>query len=121
MFKYEQKKVLGRGGFGAALLAARRDTKELVVIKEVKLSGLSRKEQDDARKEAAFLQSLHHPNIVAYIESFVEAGKLYIVMEFADGAVATDWDAWPPPCGCKPATPPSLARRHRRRPISVAS
>ena len=85
MYKYTQVKTLGRGGFGSAILATRKDTRENVVIKEVRLSGLSRKEVEDARKEAAFLSTMHHPNIVGYIESFTEANKLFIVMEYCDG------------------------------------
>jgi len=85
MLKYSKIKVLGKGGFGEAVLATRKDTRETVVIKEVRLAGLSRKEIDDAKKEAAFLSSLRHPNIVGYVESFTEMNKLFIVMEYADG------------------------------------
>lgn len=31
------------------------------------------------------LQSLSHPNIVTYVESFNHAGSLHIVMEYCDG------------------------------------
>jgi len=37
------------------------------------------------QEEATLLQSLSHPNIVACYETFVEGGKLYIIMEYADG------------------------------------
>merc|ERR1719487_693655 len=39
----------------------------------------------EAQSEAKVLRSLKHPNIVGYYDTFVEATKLYIVMEFADG------------------------------------
>lgn len=84
MLKYKQEKLLGKGGFGSAFLASRKDGTR-VVIKEVRLQGMSRKEVDDAKKEASFLASVRHPNIVAFIESFTENGKLYLVMEYADG------------------------------------
>lgn len=84
MLKYKQEKLLGKGGFGSAFLASRKDGSR-VVIKEVRLQGMSRKEVDDAKKEASFLASVRHPNIVAFIESFTENGKLYLVMEYADG------------------------------------
>jgi NIMA (never in mitosis gene a)-related kinase len=53
----------------------------------VKLAGLPKKEADSAMREATLLKSLHHPNIISYVESFTDsvAGKLYIVMEYADG------------------------------------
>jgi len=31
------------------------------------------------------LAKMQHPNIVTYIESFEERGKLYICMDFCDG------------------------------------
>lgn len=86
MHKYTQLKVLGRGGFGSAILAQCKDgARERVVIKEVKLAGLTAQQVADARKEAGFLAALRHPNIVAFRETFTESGKLYIVMEYADG------------------------------------
>ena len=33
----------------------------------------------------AILRKLRHPNIIAYKDSFVEAGNLAIIMEFAQG------------------------------------
>lgn len=74
MFRYNQLKKLGEGGFGAAyLVSSKEDSKKLYVIKEVKL-GRDRKANEEAKKEAAFLRSLKHPNIVGYIESFMEGG-----------------------------------------------
>nr|KAG5709257.1 hypothetical protein BaRGS_018009 [Batillaria attramentaria] len=43
------------------------------------------KEREDSRKEVAVLAQLKHPNIVTYIESFEEAGTLYIVMNYCAG------------------------------------
>jgi len=86
MHRYRQVKVLGRGGFGAAYLCQPKDNpKAHVVIKEVALSGMGPKEREDALREAQFLKSLHHPNIIGYVDSWTEAGKLFIAMEFADG------------------------------------
>ena len=38
-----------------------------------------------ARQEVTVLAKMQHPNIVTYIESFEERGKLYICMDFCDG------------------------------------
>ncbi|KAL8576451.1 hypothetical protein ACOMHN_049018 [Nucella lapillus] len=46
---------------------------------------MSAKEREDARKEVSVLAQLKHPNIVCYIESFEEAGTLYIVMNYCSG------------------------------------
>ena len=85
MNKYTTLKVLGEGGYGKALLVERKKDHVKFVVKEVRMSNLKRKEKLDAKKEVDVLRALSHPYIVAYIESFEENGKLYIVMEYADG------------------------------------
>ena len=37
-------------------------------------------------REVRILSKLHHPNIVRYVESFADAGSVFIVMELAEGA-----------------------------------
>ena len=49
------------------------------------VSRLKPKERDEAKKEIKLLASFHHPNIVRYRDSFLEAGILNIVMDFAEG------------------------------------
>ena len=63
---FERIRELGKGSFGSAILVRRRSDQKQLVVKEVILSGLSKKEVDDARKEANFLAQLQHPNIVKY-------------------------------------------------------
>ena len=46
---------------------------------------MSRKELSDCLGEIRFLASLHHPNIVQYIDSFTENTNLCLVLEMADG------------------------------------
>lgn len=51
------------------------------------MSQMSKEEQDDAKKEAKFMQHLAHPNIIAFHETFFKRNKktLCIVMEYIDG------------------------------------
>lgn len=51
------------------------------------MKAMSKKDQVLAEKEASLLAQLHHPNIVAFLESFLchNGQMLCIVMEFADG------------------------------------
>jgi hypothetical protein len=87
-----QIKELGRGGFGAAILVApKTDPTKRYVVKEVSLSAMGTKERADAQKEVDFLRELSHPNIVGFVDSFVEEGgkTLCIVMEYADGGDLT--------------------------------
>ena len=83
--KYRRIKYLGKGSYGAAILAQLRATGQHFVIKEIVIGHLSAGEQAAARKEASVLHALSHSNITMYVESFVEQSKLFIVMEHADG------------------------------------
>lgn len=85
MDNYEKLSVIGKGSFGRALLCRNKLDKNLYVIKEIDISGLSKKEQAEATNEAMVLAKMKHPNIVTYKESFGENDNLYIVMDYADG------------------------------------
>jgi NIMA (never in mitosis gene a)-related kinase len=54
-------------------------------MKEIDLSRMPEAQRREASSEAKVLRSLGHPNIVYYVDTFMEETKLYIVMEFADG------------------------------------
>ena len=86
MDRYKKIKQIGKGAFGAAILVqGRSDPKSQYVIKVVDVSRMKQKERDEAKKEIKLLASFHHPNIVRYRDSFLEAGQLHIVMDFAEG------------------------------------
>jgi len=85
MQNYQAIKVLGEGGYGKALLVKRKSDGIMLVMKEVQISKLNANEKADALREVTILQSLRHPNIIAYEESFQQNGYLYLVMEYADG------------------------------------
>ena len=58
--------------------------------KEIKLlasftRGVSAFCSAQAKKEIKLLASFNHPNIVRYRDSFLEMGKLHIVMDYAEG------------------------------------
>lgn len=53
------------------------------LVKKVCIRNISHEEQQNALKEVAILRKLRHPNIIAYKDSYVEAGNLAIIMEFA--------------------------------------
>ena len=65
MQKYSRERLLGKGGFGAAILVhLKADPSVKYVMKEVSLAQMSRKEQKEAEREVDFLKRLHHPNII---------------------------------------------------------
>ena len=83
--EYERIKVLGKGSYGAAILVKHKRSQKKMVMKTIAISNMSKQELADAKKEAAVLRSLDHPNIVRYIDSFTDGRKYCIVMEYANG------------------------------------
>ncbi|KJE91499.1 STE/STE20/MST protein kinase [Capsaspora owczarzaki ATCC 30864] len=80
---------LGEGAFGAVYRGRNRLTGETVALKEVLL------ENDDANiadleREIMVLQSCRHPNIVAYLGSYLSDDSLWIAMEFCGGGACAD-------------------------------
>jgi NIMA (never in mitosis gene a)-related kinase 1/4/5 len=52
---------------------------------QVDVSRMKQKEREEAKKEIKLLASFAHPNIVRYRDSFLDAGLLNIVMDYAEG------------------------------------
>jgi len=75
---------LGSGSFGSVYHVLRLADGLRYCIKEVTVDNLSRREQESALKEVRILASVDHPHVVAYLDSFVEDGKLHIVMELCE-------------------------------------
>ena len=84
MERYKVTKKIGAGSFGTAQLALVRATGAQVVIKLVDVRELSDEERRAAKREASILSALHHPCILAHIESFEDNGFLCICTEFCE-------------------------------------
>ncbi|MBB6017415.1 protein kinase [Deinococcus radiopugnans] len=100
--QYEVLKVLGQGGFGVTYQARDKRLGHQVAIKELFISGSSRREntvfapstlgtQGFAEtkmrflEEARVLASFNHPGIVRVLNFFEDHGTAYLVMELLDG------------------------------------
>ncbi|CAL5990901.1 Kinase [Hexamita inflata] len=80
--KFQYIKLLGIGGFGTVIKVQRQKDQKIYAMKEIHGSnGLFSEQQLD---EVRFLASFCHSNILTYYESFIQANKLYIIMEYAD-------------------------------------
>eukprot|EP00873_Tetraselmis_striata_P016601 jgi/Tetstr1/436865/TSEL_025641.t1 len=97
---YAILELLGAGAFGAVYKARRMGGEMLVALKELPLSNVglfgATSEEKNAgvgtlTSEVEILSQLNHPNIVAYYESFVEDGCLWIVMELVEGLSLLDY------------------------------
>ena len=76
MDKYESLKKIGEGSYGVVSLVKEKKNGKRYVIKTVSLLGTF-KERKAAQLEVKLLQTLKHPNIVAYHDSFQTAeGKI---------------------------------------------
>ncbi|PAA64197.1 hypothetical protein BOX15_Mlig019498g2, partial [Macrostomum lignano] len=83
---YEPIRRIGEGAYGKAILVRKKSNNQRCVIKEVMLSRMrSQRERESAKQEVELLKQFDHPSIVRYLDSFIEAGSLHIVMEFCDG------------------------------------
>ncbi|CAK9083581.1 Serine/threonine-protein kinase Nek1 (Never in mitosis A-related kinase 1) (NimA-related protein kinase 1), partial [Durusdinium trenchii] len=88
--RYERLQILGEGSYGTAHLVRERHGSRKYVAKEIRISHLGEKERSLALAEADVLKRLAHANIIRYVDSFIEARLLYIIMEYADhGDLAT--------------------------------
>ncbi|XP_056282264.1 serine/threonine-protein kinase Nek5 isoform X2 [Pseudoliparis swirei] len=87
MNNYEVIRQIGEGAFGKAFLVRDKegDGNGECVVKQINLRKMSAREKESSQKEVTLLSKMKHPNIVAFISSFQERGRLYIVMEYCGG------------------------------------
>ena len=85
MNRYKVVKTIGEGSYGQAFLCTENKTHKDVIIKELNITQQEPKVRESSLNEAKILSKLNNHNIVKFIESFIEKGKLYIVMEYAEG------------------------------------
>lgn len=86
--RYRIERVLGSGGFGHVYLGTDMSSASLCAVKEYLVTGASGQEQ--LRHEAAVLSQLHHPNMPAFQDAFMERGRYYIVLNYIEGNDLTD-------------------------------
>eukprot|EP01062_Namystynia_karyoxenos_P074045 TRINITY_DN70871_c0_g1_i1.p1 TRINITY_DN70871_c0_g1~~TRINITY_DN70871_c0_g1_i1.p1 ORF type:complete len:634 (+),score=195.15 TRINITY_DN70871_c0_g1_i1:108-1904(+) len=80
---YDGKELLAEGAFGKVFRVTRRTDKLVLILKEPKPEAGATMEEVTA--EAEMLARLKHVNIVRFVDSYQDAGKLYIVTEFCAG------------------------------------
>lgn len=86
---YNKIREIGSGSFGRCYLVQGKvkdqDEKRLMVMKQIDVGRMDRKERQVAENEVKCLSSLKHPYIVRYWESFMHEKFLCIVMDYCEG------------------------------------
>jgi serine/threonine protein kinase len=90
--EYEFIKNIKSGGYGMVYLgkilitlARNLITNETMAIKKVDLTNLQQEECYNIHREALYLESLKHKNIIRFTHSFIIENDFYNVMEYAKG------------------------------------
>ncbi|XP_056371603.1 uncharacterized protein LOC130266321 [Oenanthe melanoleuca] len=80
--KYTDWELLGSGSFGTVYKAFDSATGRAVAIKKI---DLQQQGCEDALKEILVMREKKNPNIVAYLESYLAHGDVWMVLEYMDG------------------------------------
>jgi NIMA (never in mitosis gene a)-related kinase len=83
--EYATLKKLGKGSYGIVYLVRNKRSGSTCCLKKMSLKAMGEQERERALQEAQLLSRLNHPNIVAYVDSFVSRSKLYLFMQYCEG------------------------------------
>jgi NIMA (never in mitosis gene a)-related kinase len=84
---FEIQKLIGQGKFSFVFRAKRLQDGVLVALKLIKIFDMdNEKQRDNCLKEVQLHQSLDHPNIVKYLNWFIDnkLNELFIAVEWAE-------------------------------------
>lgn len=89
--RYTLSKELGAGMFSKVVLATDCKTNASYAVKVMRKDNLEELEMAKyARREAAILRKLSHPNVVNFVEAIQSDTKLFLVMELVPGVELLD-------------------------------
>jgi TOMM system kinase/cyclase fusion protein len=116
--RYQVRRALGAGSFGAVYLGHDTQLDRPVAIKVLRAGpGRRQPEGEQALQEARRLARLRHPGIVAVHDVGVQEGQVYIVSDYLDGPDLDRWlrdnrPSWPEATRIAAAVAEALAHAH---------
>jgi len=120
--RYQIRKILGQGGFGAVYLGFDPQLNREVAIKIPHLRKPDRNVEKAFLQEARQLAQLSHPGIVTVYDVGIDEGRCYIVSEFLSGQSLGDWlrtykPTWQEAVKITVALADALAHAHTQRTV----
>src|SRR5262249_35994997 len=118
--RYQVRKPLGTGGYGAVYLGHDTQLDRSVAIKVLRGgSEVPAHQAEEFLQEARRLAQLRHPGILAGHHVGLDKGQIYIVSDFLDGPHLGRWleeerPAWPEAARIAAAVADALAHAHAR-------
>lgn len=76
---------IAKGSNGKIYKVRTKNNDNIYIMKKIDLSGMNKRTQEEAIREAKILRKVSHPHIIKFYASFFEKNCLYIIMEYAEG------------------------------------
>lgn len=120
--RYEIRRILGKGGFGAVYLGYDPQLNRDVAIKVPHIEKSERDIEKEFLQEARQLAQLKHPGIVTVYDVGIDNGRCYIVSEFLNGQSLREWlrenkPTWQEAVQISAALADALAHAHAQRTV----
>ncbi|OQR89874.1 NimA-related protein kinase 6 [Achlya hypogyna] len=81
---YDILKPIGKGKFSVVYRAKRNADEVLVALKKISIDLMDARARGKTLKEVRLVQSVHHPNIIQYLDAFIAGNELCIAFEWAE-------------------------------------
>ncbi len=120
--RYEIRRILGKGGFGAVYLGYDTQLQREIAVKVPHIGKSTADMEKEFLQEARQLAQLKHPGIVTVFDVGIDHGRCYIVSEFLKGLSLNDWlrenrPTWHEAVRISAALADALAHAHAHRTV----